>query len=232
MLVPRRSAERGHFDHGWLETWHTFSFGDYFDPAFHGFRVLRVLNEDVVAPLGGFPAHPHRDMEILTWILSGALEHGDSMGNGSIIRPGEAQLMTAGRGVVHSEKNPSPTDPVHLLQIWLFPSSKGLEPRYQQRKFQLEDRTNRLRLLVSPDGQDHSLEMHQDARIWNAVLDAGRSVASPLAPERHAWIQVARGEVDCNGVSLSPGDGAAVSGVESVAIAARAPSEVLLFDLP
>jgi len=231
MLTPRRGADRGHFDLGWLDTWHTFSFGEYHDERFMGFRSLRVINEDFIAGGGGFPTHPHRDMEILSWVLEGGLQHGDSMGNGSVIRPGEAQLMSAGRGVTHSERNPSPKERVHLLQIWILPDRRGHDPSYQQKEFPEAERRNRLRMIVSPDGADGSLTIRQDARVYDALLDARRSAAMSIAPGRHAWIQVARGAVTTNGVELEAGDGASISNETLVEIAARKPSEVLLFDL-
>jgi quercetin 2,3-dioxygenase len=231
MITVRKSEERGHFDHGWLDTYHTFSFGDYQDPRHMGFRALRVINEDFVKPGEGFGTHPHRDMEILTWILVGELEHKDSMGNGSVIRPGEAQRMTAGTGVTHSEFNPSRENSVHLLQIWILPEAKNLAPGYEQRNFSPEERKNRLRLIASRDGRDGSVVMHQDSSVFAALLDAGQSVEHVPAPGRYAWIQVARGGVGVNGVALAAGDGAAASGESSLRIEAAKDSEILLFDL-
>jgi redox-sensitive bicupin YhaK (pirin superfamily) len=231
MIRVRRSSERGHFDHGWLDTYHTFSFSRYQDPRHMGFRALRVINEDRVAPGTGFGAHPHEDMEIVTYVLDGALAHRDSLGTGSTIRPGELQRMTAGTGIRHSEFNPSESEPVHLYQIWLLPEREGLEPSYEQRAFPEGERHNRLRLVASPDGQDGSLTIRQDARLYLATMDGGPEVRHELTPGRHAWLQVLRGGVDLNGSTLSAGDGAAVSEESYLAIKVDGPSEVLLFDL-
>lgn len=231
MIQVRKSSDRGHFDHGWLDTYHTFSFADYHDPAHTHFRALRVMNEDRVAPGQGFGTHPHRDMEIVTYVLSGALEHKDSMGNGEVLRPGEFQRMSAGTGITHSEFNPSPTEPVHLYQIWLFPERKGIEPSYEQKRFPEEERHNRLRLVASRDAADGSLLIHQDARIYLASLDEGRQVAHEPGSGRHAWLQVLRGDVALNGQTLAAGDGAAVSDETQLTIHAAAPAEVMLFDL-
>jgi quercetin 2,3-dioxygenase len=231
MIRVRRASERGHYDHGWLDTYHTFSFARYFDRRHMGFRALRVINEDRVAPGNGFGMHPHEDMEIVTYVLDGALAHRDSLGTGSTIRPGELQRMTAGTGIRHSEFNPSEAEPVHLYQIWLLPEREGLEPSYEQRTFPEEERHNRLRLVASPDGQGGSLTIRQDARLYLASLDGGREVRHELTPGRHAWLQVLRGGVALDGSTLSAGDGAAVSEESSLAIGAEGPSEVLLFDL-
>lgn len=231
MIRVRKASERGHFDHGWLDTYHTFSFGRYYDPRQMGFRALRVINEDRVAPGTGFGTHPHEDMEIVTYVLSGALAHRDSLGTGSTIRPGELQRMTAGTGIRHSEFNPSAAEPVHLYQIWLEPEREGLEPSYEQRAFPEEERLNRLRLVASPDGQDGSLVIRQDARLYLATLDGGREVRHELTPGRHAWLQVLRGGVGLDGLALSAGDGAAVGDEPGLAIRADGRSEVLLFDL-
>ena len=232
MITIRPAAERGHFDHGWLNTWHTFSFADYHDPEHVHFRSLRVINEDFVHPGRGFGTHPHRDMEIVTYVLEGALSHQDSMGNGSTIRPGDVQRMTAGTGVLHSEFNHSPQDLVHLLQIWIFPEKKGLEPGYEQKTFADADKRNRLRLVASRDGRDGSVTIHQDASLYASLLDAGQSVRHQLAPGRHAWIQVARGSVTLNGKRLKQGDGASVSEEQAIELTgADTSSEVLLFDL-
>jgi redox-sensitive bicupin YhaK (pirin superfamily) len=231
MIRVRRASERGHFDHGWLDTSHTFSFARYYDPRHMGFRALRVINEDRVAPGRGFGAHPHEDMEIVTYVLSGALEHRDSLGTAGTIRPGELQRMTAGTGIVHSEFNPSDAVPVHLYQIWLEPEREGLEPSYEQRAFPEAERRNRLRLVASPDGHDGSLAIRQDARLYLATLDGGREVRHELSPGRHAWLQVLRGGVDLNGSPMTAGDGAAVGDEPALAIRAEGPSEVLLFDL-
>jgi len=233
MITIRPAGERGHVDHGWLNTWHTFSFADYHDPAHHQFRALRVINEDFVQPGYGFGTHPHRDMEIVTYVLEGALSHKDSMGTGSTIRPGDVQRMSAGTGVLHSEYNHSKQELVHLLQIWIFPEKKDLEPSYEQKTFSQDDKRNRLRLVASRDGRDGSVTIHQDASIYAAVLDTGKSVRHQLAPGRHAWVQVARGSVTLNGKTLSAGDGAAVSDESVVELkgAGSQPAELLVFDL-
>jgi redox-sensitive bicupin YhaK (pirin superfamily) len=231
MIRVRRGSERGHFDHGWLDTYHTFSFARYYDPRQMGFRALRVINEDRVAPGRGFGTHPHEDMEIVTYVLDGALEHRDSLGTGSTIRPGELQRMTAGTGILHSEFNPSSTGPVHLYQIWLLPEREGLEPSYEQKAFPEGERRNRLRLVASPDGRDGSLSIRQDARLYLGSLDEGREVRHEASNGRHAWLQVLRGGVSLNGLPMSAGDGAAVGDESSLAIKADGPSEVLLFDL-
>jgi redox-sensitive bicupin YhaK (pirin superfamily) len=231
MITVRRASERGHFDHGWLDTYHTFSFARYYDPRHMGFRALRVINEDRVAPGRGFGTHPHEDMEIITYDLDGALTHRDSLGTGSTIRPGELQRMTAGTGITHSEFNPSDTEPVHLYQIWLLPEREGLEPSYEQRAFPEHDRHNRLRLVASPAGEDESLSIRQDARLFLATLDRGCEVSHRLLTGRHAWVQVLRGRAELNGRTTAAGDGAAASDESGVKIRADEPSEVLLFDL-
>ena len=231
MIEIRRSEERGHANHGWLDTYHTFSFADYHDPKHMGFRSLRVINEDRVQPGQGFGDHPHNDMEIVTYILEGALQHRDSMGNGSIIRPGDVQRMSAGTGVVHSEFNPSKTEPVHLLQIWILPTRKGLPPGYEQKRFEIETRRGVLRRVASPDGAGGSVTIHQDARIYSTILAPTQRVGHELPKGRHAWVQVARGAVDLNGIALSAGDGAAVSDERRLELAGREPAEVLVFDL-
>lgn len=230
MIAIRPGHERGHFNHGWLDTYHTFSFADYHDPAHMGFRALRVINEDRVAPGQGFGMHPHRDMEIITYILEGELEHADSMGHGSVIRAGEFQRMSAGSGVLHSEANPSATAPVHLYQIWIKPDVKGIKPEYEQRDF--GNVGQGLRLVASPDGQDGSMRIHQDARLYLGRLDAARPLTHELAQGRQAWVQVSRGEVTLNSRRLCAGDGAAVSSETSLTLRAASPAEVLLFDLP
>ena len=231
MITIRKAEERGHFDFGWLNTYHSFSFGDYYDPKHTRFRTLRVINEDFVQPGHGFPTHGHRDMEIVTYILRGALEHRDSMGTGSIIRRGDAQRMSAGTGVTHSEANPSPEEPVHLLQIWILPSEQDMQPEYEEQKFSDEEKRNRLRLIVSPDGSDGSVKIHQDAKIYASLLDEREAVVHTLENGRSAWLQVAAGSVTLNDVALKQGDGAAVSGETSLRVAAHEPAEVLLFDL-
>ncbi len=231
MIKIRRGEERGHFDHGWLDTYHTFSFDAYYDPAHMGFRSLRVINQDRVSPGKGFPTHGHRDMEIITYILEGALEHRDSLGNGSIIRRGEVQRMTAGTGVTHSERNPSPGEPVHLLQIWILPERRLLAPDYEQKTFRREEMTNRLRLIASHDGLDGSLTIHQDAGVYSSMLEAGGAIAQPIAQGRHVWLQVARGALSLNGHGLKEGDGAAISDEREMRIGSEAGSEFLVFDL-
>jgi redox-sensitive bicupin YhaK (pirin superfamily) len=231
MITIRKAEDRGHFDFGWLDTYHTFSFDQYYDPAFLHFRSLRVINEDRVQPAHGFPTHSHRDMEIITYILSGALEHRDSMGNGSVIRPGDVQRMTAGTGVSHSEFNPSASEAVHLLQIWILPQSVGLPPSYEEKNFSDEERRGRLRLLASNDGRGGSVTIHQDAQVYATVLDAGKTVNHVMAESRYAWLQVARGTVRLNEMELRQGDGAAVSKESKLTIAAHDQAEVLLFDL-
>lgn len=232
MIRVRHAGERGHFDHGWLDTYHTFSFAGYYDPAQMGFRVLRVINEDSVRPGHGFPTHPHRDMEILTYIVAGALEHKDSMGNGSIIRPGDAQRMSAGTGVLHSEFNPSREEAVHFLQIWLLPERKGIKPSYEQKSFAAEARRGRLCLLASHDAREGSIHIQQSVDLYASILDAGGAVEHNLGVDRHAWVQVVKGSVTLNGTDLSAGDGAAVSGDRRLSLRAPDPAEFLLFDLP
>ncbi len=231
MIIPRPSAARGHFDFGWLSTFHTFSFGEYEEPAHDHFRALRVINEDWIQPGQGFGTHGHRDMEILTWVLEGALEHKDSLGNGGIIRPGEAQRMTAGSGIRHSEANASDRERVHLLQIWLYPKAPNLSPSYAQKHFPLLERRNRLRLIASADGREDSVLWHQDASLFVSDLDPGASLEFALQPDRHAWIQVARGALAVNGVELLQGDGAAVSEEPRLRLEAREDTEVLVFEL-
>ena len=231
MITVRKSEERGHFELGWLDTYHTFSFDEYYDPAHVHWRSLRVINEDRVAPGQGFPTHSHRDMEIITYILSGALEHRDSMGSGSVIRPGDVQRMTAGSGVSHSEFNPSDSEPVHLLQIWILPQSQGLPPSYEEKHFSDEERHGRLRLIASNDGQEGSVTIHQDAQVYAAILDAGQTVVHALNEKRSAWLQVARGTIRLNEVELKQGDGAAISKESMATIMAHDQAEVLLFDL-
>ena len=231
MITVRPARERGHADHGWLSTYHTFSFADYYDPAYMGFRDLRVINEDYVQPGRGFGTHPHRDMEIITCVLEGALQHRDNMGNGSIIRPGDVQRMSAGSGITHSEFNPSPADVVHLLQIWLLPDTPGLTPEYEQRTFPDEEKKGRLRVIASRDGRDGSVRIHQDVDLYAAILHPGEEVASQLDPERRAWLQVARGSVALNGKRLHAGDGAAVDKESRLVLRGVGAAEVLLFDL-
>lgn len=232
MFQIRPAAERGHFDHGWLNTYHTFSFARYLDRSQMGFRALRVINEDWVQPGRGFGMHGHQDMEIVTLVLEGALEHRDSLGHGAVLHPGEFQRISAGTGIEHSEFNPSSTEPVHLYQIWLLPDRPGHTPRYDQREFSATDRHNRLQLVASPEGTDDSLSIHQQTRIWLATLDAGKSVSYELPPDRHAWLQVLNGGVSLAGQQLVAGDGMAVSDEPRLEIAATEAAEILLFDLP
>jgi len=231
MIQVRKAADRGHANHGWLDTYHTFSFGDYHDREHMGFRSLRVMNEDRVEPGKGFGTHPHRDMEIVTYVLEGSLEHKDSMGNGEVLRPGEFQRMSAGTGITHSEFNPSEVEPVHLYQIWLDPGRKGLEPSYEQKQFPDEERHNRLRLVASQDSADGSLLIQQDARIFLSQLDDGVQISHNLPEGRHAWLQVLRGSVSLNGDNLQTGDGAAVSEESLITIQATSDAEIMLFDL-
>ncbi len=232
MLVLRNAHDRGHADHGWLDSYHTFSFADYHDPAHMGFGALRVINEDRVAPGTGFPTHGHRDMEIVSYVLDGALEHKDSMGNGSVIRPGDVQRMSAGSGIRHSEANASKSDPVHFLQIWIVPERKGLEPGYEQKAFTSEEKRGKLRLVGSRDGRDGSVTIHRDVDFYATVLGASDAVSHELKSGRVAWVQVARGSAKLNGEPLYPGDGAAVDEAGKLELAGTsADAEVLLFDM-
>ncbi len=232
MIQVRRAQERGHAQHGWLDTWHSFSFADYYDPAHMGFSVLRVLNDDRIAPAMGFDPHPHRDMEILTWVLSGAVAHRDSMGNGSVIRPGEVQRMSAGTGVVHSEFNASADQELHLLQIWLLPSQRGLTPGYEQVAFPDEELRHRWRLVASPDGRDGSVTLHQDALLRIARLQPGEELPVALPSGRSAWLHVANGAVRLGEAALGAGDAVGLSGEPPLTLRAEQASEVLLFELP
>jgi redox-sensitive bicupin YhaK (pirin superfamily) len=231
MIAVRKSKDRGHADHGWLDTRFTFSFAEYFDPEHVQFRTLRVMNDDRVSGGGGFPTHPHRDMEIVTYVLEGALAHKDSMGNGSTIKPGDVQYMSAGTGVAHSEFNASQTEPVHLYQIWMFPDKNGYKPAYDQKYFSPEDKRGKLRLLVSPDGREGSVKIRQDNDLYATILGAGEKVKHELKPGRHAYVQVARGSVTLNGKKLETGDGAAISEEKTLEIVGADEAEVLLFDL-
>src|SRR2546426_1820538 len=230
MMKIRKANERGHAEHGWLDTYHTFSFADYYDPQWVGFRSLRVINDDLVMPGMGFGTHPHRDMEIITYILGGALAHKDSMGNGRVIRAGEVQYMAAGTGVQHSEFNPSKDEAVHLLQIWIQPDAKGVKPGYAEKSLKNAARGT-LHLITSKTGRDGSIAIHQDADLWLAKLDAGNRVTHKLTPGRNAWVHVAEGEVSLNGKQLSGGDAAAISEESALELSANKPSQVLLFDL-
>jgi hypothetical protein len=231
MIVRRPADERGRTQWGWLDSRHTFSFGDYYDPAHNGFRSLRVINDDVVEPGQGFGTHGHRDMEILSYVLEGALEHKDSTGGGGVIRPGEIQFMRAGSGVTHSEYNHSQTERVHFLQVWIVPDTRGLAPRYDQRTIDLEAARRRLLLLASRDGRDGSIQVQQDVALYGTQLAPGETRRHEMAPGRHAWLHVARGAIQLNGVALATGDGAAVKDESRLEIAAGSASELLLFDL-
>jgi redox-sensitive bicupin YhaK (pirin superfamily) len=232
MIQVRKSCERGHANHGWLDTYHTFSFADYYDPAHMGFGPLRVINEDRVEPGKGFGTHGHRDMEIISVVLDGGLQHRDNLGNGSVIRPGDVQRMSAGTGVMHSEFNASDKEPVHFLQIWIEPSARGVRPGYEQKHFAAEDRRGRLRLLASPDGRDDSVIIHQDARVHAADLAPDDAVDYHLEPGRRAYVHVARGAVTLNGTPLEAGDGARLVDETTVNLSGLQESQVLLFDLP
>jgi redox-sensitive bicupin YhaK (pirin superfamily) len=231
MITLRPARDRGHADHGWLDSWHSFSFADYRDPRYMGFRGLRVINEDRVQPGRGFPSHSHQDMEILSYVLSGSLEHKDSIGNGTVIRPGDVQRMSAGSGVTHSEFNHSKTDLVHFLQIWLIPAKKGIAPGYEQKAFTAGERRGKLRLVASPDGALGSVTIHADARVHAGLFDRGESTTLKLAPARCAWVQVARGRITVNGQQLSAGDGAGIVDEETIRVEGGADGEVLVFDL-
>ena len=231
-IVVRSAAERGHANHGWLDSFHTFSFGDYHDDAHMGFGPLRVINEDRVQPRMGFGTHGHRDMEIISYVIEGALEHKDSIGTGSVIRPGEVQVMSAGSGIRHSEFNHSADELVHFLQIWILPERGGLKPRYDQKVFADTEKRGRLRLVVSRDGREGSLVIHQDADLYAALLVDGEHVTHTLKPGRRAWVQVVRGSVEVNGVAAQVGDGVALSGEASVALKGLSDAEILVFDLP
>jgi redox-sensitive bicupin YhaK (pirin superfamily) len=231
MIQIRRSADRGHAQHGWLESRHTFSFANYYDPRFTGFRDLLVINEDRVQPGQGFGMHPHRDMEIISYVLEGELAHKDSMGSGSVIRPGDVQRMSAGTGVVHSEFNHSRDHAVHFLQIWIAPETRGIAPSYEERQFAREDKSNRLKQVVSPDGADGSLTLHQDVRVYASLLEPEHRLVHELAPGRYAWLQLARGSVELNGEPLHAGDGVAISDESRLEIVGRSTAELLLLDL-
>ena len=231
MLTVRPSESRGRADFGWLDSRHSFSFGQYYDPAHMDFRDLRVINEDRVAPEGGFPAHSHRDMEIISYVLEGALEHKDSLGNGAAIRPGEVQRMSAGTGITHSEFNPAKNAPVHFLQIWIMPEKANVAPGYEQRSYSKADRQGKLKLVGSRNGRDGSVTIHQDVSLYAGLLAKGDRVKHGLAAGRHAWLQLARGAVTANGQWLRAGDGAAISDEAEIEIVADEPAEILLFDL-
>ena len=231
MITIRRSEERGHTDHGWLESRHTFSFADHYDPAHMGFGPLRVINEDRVKPGQGFGRHGHRDMEILSYVLDGALEHKDSIGTGSVIRRGDVQRMSAGTGIQHSEFNSSQRDPVHFLQIWILPERKGIAPGYEQKTFPDADKRGRLRLVASPDGGAGSLRINADARVYAGMFDAGQKADLALGDRRYAWVQVAEGRVRVNSQELASGDGVAISDERHLTIEGTDTGEILVFDL-
>lgn len=231
MIQIRKAEERGHADHGWLSTYHTFSFASYHDPDHMGFRSLRVMNEDLVAAGKGFGTHPHRDMEIVSYVLEGALERKDSMGNGEVLRPGEFQRITAGTGITHSEFNPSKVEPTHFYQIWLLPDAAGLPSGYEQKRFDDDRMRNALRLVASPDGEAGSLTIHQDARIYLSKLDAGKTIEFTIPSGRHAWLQVLRGGVTLNGGAMQTSDGASVSDETTLTFRVTADAEIMLFDL-
>ena len=231
MIKVRKADARGVSNHGWLDSKHTFSFADYHDPAHMGFRALRVINEDRVTGGHGFGEHGHRDMEILSYVLEGALRHEDSIGTGTVIKPGEVQRMTAGSGVMHSERNDSAKEAVHFLQIWILPEARDLKPGYEQRAFHEAERRGRFRLVAARDGRDGAITVHQDVSLWSTLLDANETATLPIADGRHAWVQVARGSVKLGELTLSAGDGAAVSDERSLSFIADVPSELLVFDL-
>jgi redox-sensitive bicupin YhaK (pirin superfamily) len=230
MIITRKANERGHAEHGWLDSYHTFSFADYYDPKWMGFRSLRVINDDLVLPHAGFGMHPHRDMEIITYILSGQLAHKDSMGNGRVITPGEFQYMSAGTGVLHSEQNPSGTEAVHLLQIWIQPDTKSVQPQYAEKSMK-DAEPGKLHLITSKSGRDGSIGIHQDADLYLGKLEANQTISHKLGKDRHAWLHVAEGEVTLNGQALHGGDAAAISNEAALELRGAKPSQVLLFDL-
>ncbi len=231
MITLRPGQERGHVTLDWLNTYHTFSFDQYYDPKHMHFRSLRVLNEDVIQPGMGFGMHPHREMEIITMVLEGALEHKDNMGNGSVIRPGDIQRMTAGTGVLHSEFNPSDSEPTHLMQIWISPEKKGLDPGYEERTFDQEAQRGGFSLIAAREPRDGAVKIHQDAELYLARLDAGETAQYEMKSDRHVWLQVAKGKVKLNGTSLEAGDGAAVTEEKQLEVSATQPAELVLFDL-
>ena len=231
MITVRKSDQRGRTQIDWLNSWHTFSFGDYYDPKWMAFGPLRVINEDFVGSGQGFGMHPHRDMEIITYIVKGALQHRDSLGSGSVIRPGDVQRMTAGTGIRHSEFNPSPSEAVHLLQIWIMPNARNLAPGYEEKFFSDEERQNKLRLIASPDGSDGSVKINQDAQVYASIIEPGATLTHDLKENRYAWLQVARGSVSVNDVELNQGDGAGINREDTLVISAKDRAELLLFDL-
>lgn len=231
MITIRKANDRGHADHGWLDSWHTFSFAEYFDPTHMGYGPLRVINDDTVAGGGGFPPHPHRDMEIISYVIEGALEHQDSMGNGSVMKPGDVQRMSAGQGVRHSEFNASETDPVHFLQIWIIPERTGLPSGYEQKFFGEEEKRGKLRLIASRDGADGSVRVRQDVRVFATVVDGTSSVSHTMPTNRKAWLHVVKGSAELNGTLLGAGDGVAIEGEETLTLSSKDEGEVLLFEM-
>lgn len=231
MIKIRRASERGHAEHGWLDSYHTFSFADYFDPAHMGFRALRVLNEDRVAGGAGFERHSHRDMEIISYVLEGALQHKDSTGTGAVIRPDDVQRMSAGTGITHSEYNASERDPVHFLQIWILPDQRGIPPSYEQKSFPRDDKAGRLRLVASRGGSDGSVSIHADAAMYAGLFSAGQRAVHDLEDDRHGWVHVVRGTARINGVDLAPSDAVGLSSEPAITIEALDACEVLVFDL-
>lgn len=231
MITIRRSEERGHANHGWLDSYHTFSFANYYDPTYMGFRYLRVINQDRVTAGMGFPTHPHRDMEIISYVLDGALEHKDTIGTSSVIRPGEVQRMSAGTGIAHSEYNHSKKDPVHFMQIWIAPEKKGLPPSYEQKMYPDAEKRGKLRLVASRDGRDNSVTIHQDVNLYATLLESGEKVIHEMKNGRHVWVQVARGNIILNGLPLKAGDGVAIVDESQVILEGEKSAEVLLFDL-
>ncbi len=229
-LIHDRNA-RGRTQTGWLDSYHTFSFGNFYDPNRIAFRSLRVINDDRIVPGAGFPTHGHKDMEILTYVIEGAIEHKDSLGNGSVIRPGEAQIMSAGTGILHSEFNPSETEPTHLLQIWIIPNQQKLQPRYDQKAFPIEERKGKLRLIAAKDGRDGAVKIFQDVDLYTSVLEAGDVVNYHLLPNRYGWLQIAKGVAKLNGEELRAGDGVQMNGEEQLEISTDVGAEILLFDL-
>lgn len=231
MITIRHAEQRGRADHGWLDSYHTFSFANYYDPDHMGFRSLRVINEDRVQGGQGFGAHPHRDMEIISYVIDGALSHSDSMGTGSVIKPGDVQRMSAGTGVTHSEFNASKSELVHFLQIWLLPAERGIQPGYEQKTFGQSEKQGRLRIVASPDGRDGSVTIHTDAALYAGIFEAGQTSELSLTPGRHAWVHVVRGSVRVNGLDLKAGDGAAISDEPAVRVEGVNIGEILVFDL-
>ena len=231
MIQVRKAQERGHANHGWLETYHTFSFASYHDEEHMGFRALRVINDDTVQGGKGFGTHAHSDMEIISYVLAGGLQHKDSMGNGSVLRPGDVQRISAGRGIQHSEFNASPNESVHFLQIWIMPDKKGVSPSYEEKSFPREEKLNRLRLIASPDARDGSMWINQDVSVYASILEPGKTVSIDLSPDRHTWIQVASGSIRVGSRDLKAGDGVAISNEATITIVAQDEAEFLLFDL-